>query len=210
MATKKTRSRTSSTKKTGRSGGKGGAQNKRERYESLHDLFILKLNSLYYVEKALVKVLPKMAKAAGNPDLRDAFSSHLAETEGHVARLEEALESIGQSPKRVEVAAIDGLVEDAEWCIKTVKNREARDAVLIAAAQYVENYERAGYGTAQEWALVMGHAQAADLLNQTLEEEEAANNKLTGLAEGGINDRANTDSAIGSSSSGSSSSGDEM
>jgi ferritin-like metal-binding protein YciE len=164
---------------------------KQQKSATLHDLFILKLNSLYYVENKLVKALPKMAKAATSPELSEAFITHLGETEIHVTRLEQALESIGEKAKNESGSAIDGLIEDAEWCIKNVESGEALDASLIAAAQYVENYERAGYGTAAEWARIMGHTQAEELLSETLKEEEAADNNLTILAESGINEAAN-------------------
>ncbi|MBC7836784.1 DUF892 family protein [Acetobacteraceae bacterium] len=163
--------------------------------ENLHDLFIIKLNSLHYIEKALVKALPKMAKAASDPDLREAFTSHMHETETHVARIEAALESIGERPQKLEVAAIDGLITDAEWCIKNTKTDEALDAVLIACAQGVEHYETALYGTAREWARLLGHTDAQDLLEETLTEEEAANTKLSDLAMGGINEKAHTEIA---------------
>lgn len=164
--------------------------------DNLHELFILKLCALYYVEKELTKALPKMAKAASDPDLREAFTSHLAETESHVARIEQAFGSVGEKARKIEVAAIDGLIEDAEWSIKNVENEEARDAALIACAQSVEHYEQALYGTAREWARVMGHSEAQDILEMTLSEEEAANEKLNDLALGGINERANVGMAV--------------
>jgi ferritin-like metal-binding protein YciE len=171
---------------------KSSKNSKKESYTTLHDLFILKLNALLYVENQLVKALPKMAKAATDPHLRDAFSDHHRETKGHVIRLERALQSIGEKPKRVVVEAIQGLVKDADWSAKNVKNREARDAILIAAAQYVEQYEEAGYGTAREWARVMNHVDAEELLSETLKEEETADELLTEIATSGINERANT------------------
>jgi ferritin-like metal-binding protein YciE len=172
------------------------AKKQKKRFDTLHDLFVLKLNSLYYVEDKLAKALPKMTKAASDPDLRDAFAMHLEETKEHARRLEEAMASIGEKPKKEAASGIDGLIEDSEWVIKNVKDRAARDAVLIAAAQYVENYERAGYGTAREWARLMGHSEAEMLLDETLREEEAANNKLTTLAEGGINESANMEEPV--------------
>jgi ferritin-like metal-binding protein YciE len=165
-------------------------------YDNLQELFILKLNSLYYVEKELVKALPKMARAATSPELRQGFTDHLHETEMHVSRIEQALDSIGERPKQMSVSAIDGLIADADWIIKNVKNDEARDAALIAAAQYVENYEKAGYGTAITWAQQMEHGDTADILMQTLEEEKAADEKLSQLAESEINERANVGSIM--------------
>lgn len=160
-------------------------------YTTLHELFILKLNSLYYVEKELVKALPKVARAASAPELREAFTEHLRETEEHVNRIEQALDSINERPKNMQSEAINGLIADTEWVIKNVKDDNARDAALIAAAQYVENYEKAGYGTAVAWAQQMDHQDAADLLMQTLDEEHTADQKLSELAESEINEKAN-------------------
>jgi ferritin-like metal-binding protein YciE len=172
MAKKKT--------KSGKSGG----------YGNLHELLILKLQSLYDIEQELVKALEKMAKNATSDDLREAFEEHREETIEHGTRLERALKLLGAETKKTKVAAIRGLVEDGSWVIKNVRDDAARDAALIAAAQYVERYETAGYGTAKEWAQTMGHTEVADLLDQTLQEEEAANQKLTTLAESGINETA--------------------
>lgn len=174
---------------------KTGAKAK-DKFTTLHDLFVLKLNSLYYTEQELVKALPKMAKAANNIDLVTAFTDHLEETKNHVKRLEDALTSINETPKKLPTDAIDGLIADAEWVIKNVKEPAALDASLIAAAQYVEMYETAGYGAAREWAALMGHTEAADLLRQTLEEEEAADGILNDLALGGINELANADMGL--------------
>src|SRR4051812_11465236 len=104
----------------------------KQQYESLHDLLILKLDSLYDIEQQLIKALPKMAKAASDEKLREAFSNHLEETKGHAQRLEEALGKLDESVGKSKVEAIRGLVEDAEWCIKNVKNPLARDALLVA------------------------------------------------------------------------------
>lgn len=163
-----------------------------KKYESLHDLLILKLHSLYDIETQLVDALPKMQKAATDTDLKAAFEKHLGETENQVVRLEDALKSIGQKAEKEKVESIRGLVKDASWVIKTIKNEEARDALLIASGQYVEHYEMAGYGTAQEWAQLMEHEEISELLQTTLDEERAADEKLNELAKGGINQRANT------------------
>jgi ferritin-like metal-binding protein YciE len=161
-------------------------------YTSLHDLLILKLRALHYVESELMTALPKMEKAATDADLKRAFASHLEETKGQKERMAAALNLLGFTGKNMETsAAIDGLIEDAEWCIKHVKDADARDALLIAAAQYIEHYEMAGYGSARTWAEEMGHTEVAELLQETLEEESAANEKLTSLAESGINAEAN-------------------
>lgn len=165
---------------------------KSQTYENLHDLLLLKLEVLHDVESQLIKALPKMAEAATAPELRDAFTMHLEETRRQEERIDRALELMGKPEKPKEKsAAIRGLIEDAQWCIKAVKNPEARDAILIAAAQYVEHYEMAGYGSALSWAEEMGHSQIAELLQETLDEEEAADTKLSDLAEGGINEAAN-------------------
>ena len=161
-------------------------------YSNLHDLLILKLRALHYTETALIKALPKMASAATDADLKQAFTAHLEETRIQKERLDQALTMLGYTGKSSEKsAAIDGLIEDAEWCIKNVKDADVRDASLIAAAQYVEHYEMAGYGAARTWAEEMGHTEVEELLQETLDEESAANEKLTTLAEGGINDEAN-------------------
>ncbi len=160
-------------------------------YGNLHELLILKLQSLYDIEQELIKALPKMANNAHNEQLREAFESHLEETRIHSDRLEQAMEYLEVEPKKEKVAGIRGIAEDGSWVIKNVKDERARDAALIAAAQYAEHYEIAGYGSAAEWARLMGHTEVADLLETTLAEEEAANNKLTSLAEGGINEEAN-------------------
>jgi ferritin-like metal-binding protein YciE len=161
-----------------------------QKYETLHDLLILKLRSLHDIESQIIKALPKMAKAASDEKLREAFTSHLEETKNQEAHIDRALELLGDTAKgKSKVEAIRGLIKDAEWIIKSVKNPAARDAILIAAAQYVEHYEIAGYGTAREWASLMGHTEVADLLNETLDEEAAANEKLNTLATKSINEK---------------------
>ncbi len=169
----------------------GGKATKGKSFDSLHQLFILKLQSLYDVEQELVKVLPKLAKNASNEELSDAFEEHLKETEGQVKRLEKAFKLLGEKPKKEKVEGIRGIAEDGTWILKNVKDDAARDAALIAAAQYAEHYEIAGYGTAAEWARIMEHDEVQALLEETLGEEEAANEKLNALAQGGINDAAN-------------------
>lgn len=165
---------------------------KQSDYSTLHDLLILKLKALHYTESELMKALPKMAKAASDTQLKQAFTTHLDETRVQKDRLAQALGMLGATGKMMEEsAAIDGLIEDAAWCIANIKDAEARDASLIAAAQYIEHYEMAGYGSAKAWAEEMGHREVIDLLQETLDEESAANDKLTTLAESGINDEAN-------------------
>jgi ferritin-like metal-binding protein YciE len=169
----------------------GGKAKKGKSFDSLHELFILKLQSLYDVEQELVKVLPKLAKSASNEELSAAFEEHRKETEGQVKRLEKAFKLLGEKPKKEKVEGIRGITEDGSWILKNVKGDAARDAALIGAAQYAEHYEIAGYGTAAEWARIMEHDEVCQLLEETLAEEEAANEKLNALAQSGINDAAN-------------------
>ena len=161
---------------------------------TLQDLLITKLQVLYDVENQLVKALPKMAKNASDSDLSASFEEHLKQTKGHVERLEKAFKLLDIKPKKMKSEAIRGLVEDAEWVIENVQGDEALDANLIAAAQYVEHYEIAGYGSAQSWASEMGHAEVSDLLQETLDEEKAADKKLNDLATSKINEKALPDS----------------
>lgn len=160
-----------------------------KQYGNLHELLILKLQNLYDIEIELTKALPKLAKAAHNRELRAAFEDHLRETRGHVGRLEEAMRLLGGTPIKERARGIRGIAEDGEWVAEHTRGA-ARDAGLIAAAQYAEHYEIAGYGTAREWAAMMDHADVADLLDATLMEEENANKKLSELAHNGINQRA--------------------
>jgi ferritin-like metal-binding protein YciE len=162
------------------------------KYADLHDLLVLKLQSLYDIESQLVRELPKLAKSVSSPELKDAFEKHLDETKNQVARLERALEELKSPIKKSKVEAIRGLAKDAEWMIKNIKDEKARDAGMIAAAQYVEHYEIAGYGSASEWAKLMGHDRVVDLLEESLAEEKAADEKLNELALSGVNERANT------------------
>ncbi len=145
---------------------------------NLRELLIQKVNALYDIEKSLVKALPKMAKASKDPDLKRGFTDHLAETKTHVVRLEQVAKILGVKVKALKSEAIRALVKDGEWVIKTVKPAEARDANLARAAQYVEHYEMAGYIAALDWAHTLGESEVADLLQETLEEEEATDMKL--------------------------------
>jgi len=160
-----------------------------KQYGNLHELLILKLQSLYDIEKQLVAALPKLSRAAESRELKDAFDLHLNETRTHVRRLEEAMYILGVNPKTEKVAGIRGIAEDGDWIAGHTTAR-TRDAALIAAAQYAEHYEIAGYQAAREWAAMMEHTQVADLLDATLLEEHAANEKLAELAHNGINQRA--------------------
>lgn len=160
-----------------------------QQYKNLHELLVLKLQSLYDIEVQLTLALPKLAKAANSRELKEAFEAHLIETKGHVTRLEEAMRLLDVKPKQEKVAGIRGIAEDGNW-VAGHTTPVARDAALIAAAQYAEHYEIAGYTSAREWAAMMDHQAVADLLDATLMEEQAANEKLSELAHNGINQRA--------------------
>jgi ferritin-like metal-binding protein YciE len=160
---------------------------KKIKENTLHGLFLNKLMALYDVENRITKALPKMIKKATDEDLKTAFEDHLTETENHVKRLEQCFELLNMKPKKLTAEAMRGLVDDAEWVIANIQPGPALDAALIAAAQYVEHYEMAGYGSAKEWAGLMEHNDAEELLEQTLEEEKAADEKLNELAKSKIN-----------------------
>ena len=158
--------------------------------ETFHDVFLEELQDVYDAEKQLTKALPKLAKAATSQELKQAFEHHLEETEGHVERLEQIFESLGEKAKGKRCKGIAGIIEEGESHIKEDFNGSAKDAVLIADGQRTEHYEIAAYGTLAAWARAMGHADTADLLEQTLEEERAADEKLNEIAMGGINEQA--------------------
>jgi ferritin-like metal-binding protein YciE len=151
-------------------------------HKTLEDLFHDTLRDVYYAEKKLVKTLPKLAKKASNEELSAAFTDHLSETEGHVARLENVFKMIEKTPRGKTCPAMDGLVEEGSELLEEFDG-EVLDVALIGAAQAVEHYEIARYGTLCAWAEQLGFAEAKDLLGQTLEEEKAADEKLTALSE---------------------------
>ena len=158
--------------------------------KTLEDLFHHQLKDLYSAEKQLLEALPKMAKKARDPKLKQAFELHLQETEEQKARLEQVCEMIGISPGRMKCKAMEGLVEEGEETIDENATPEVKDAGLIAAAQRIEHYEIAGYGTAAHYAERLGKTEAAALLSQTLKEEQLADTKLNKLAKGYINQKA--------------------
>ena len=158
--------------------------------DTLKDLYIDELKDLYNAESQLVKALPKMAKAATDPSLKKAFEDHLGQTEGHVARLEEIFKDLGEKPTGKVCKAMKGLVEEGAELIEEDAAPEVKDAGLIAAAQRVEHYEMAGYGSVRTYAKSLGETAAVKLLQQTLDEEGAADEKLTGIAEGVVNAKA--------------------
>jgi ferritin-like metal-binding protein YciE len=157
---------------------------------TLHDAFLDELRDTYDAEKQLTKALPKLAQTATSADLRDAFESHLEETRGHVDRLEKVFESLGEKPRGKHCDGIAGIIEEGKSIMEEEFDEVTMDACLIAAGQRAEHYEMAAYGTLVAWARVMGHDEAADLLEETLEEEKAADAKLSSIAEGGINQSA--------------------
>ena len=155
--------------------------------QTLRDLYQEQLHDLYSAESQLVKALPKMAKAASNPQLKNAFQEHLAQTEQHVKRLEQIFQQIGAKPKDQTCKAMEGLITEGEEMIKMKGDPAAIDAGLIAAAQRVEHYEIAGYGCVRTYAQQIGDQQGMRLLQQTLDEEGMTDKKLTQLAEQLIN-----------------------
>jgi ferritin-like metal-binding protein YciE len=157
---------------------------------TLHDAFIDELRDTYDAERQLLKALPKLAKASASPELRSAFESHLEETRGQVERLEQVFESLDEKVRGKHCDGIAGIIEEGKSIMEEDFDEAAMDACLIAAGQRAEHYEMAAYGTLVAWARAMGHNDAADLLQQTLDEEKAADEKLSAIAEGGINQEA--------------------
>jgi len=156
----------------------------------LHQLFLDELADIYNAEQQLTKALPKLAKACQNPELREAFETHLEETQNHISRLDQVAKSLGESLKRKKCAAMEGLIEEGEEIIDEMEDSAALDAGLILAAQKVEHYEIASYGGLRAWAELMGHDEAAELLQETLDEEKETDEKLNQLAETAANQEA--------------------
>ena len=159
---------------------------------SLEDLYTDMLKDLYSAEKQLVQALPKMAKAAQSADLEKAFQEHLKQTEEHVDRIERIFSDMDSSPRGKKCVAMEGLVAEGKELLEEDVDPDVLDAGLIAAAQKVEHYEISSYGTARTWAERLGKDKAARLLQKTLEEESAANDKLTQIAESHANLRAHS------------------
>jgi ferritin-like metal-binding protein YciE len=154
---------------------------------TFHDAFIDELRDTYDAERQLTKALPKLAKAATSPELREAFESHLEETRGQIERLERVFESLDEKVRGKHCDGIAGIIEEGKSIMGEDFDDSTLDALLVAAGQRAEHYEMAAYGTLVAWAKIMGHTDAADLLQETLDEEKAADVKLSALAEGGIN-----------------------
>jgi len=157
---------------------------------TLHDAFLDELRDVYDAEKQLTKALPKLAKAASSEELRAAFQEHLEETNGHIERLEEVFGALDEKAKGKHCDGIAGIIEEGKAVMGEDFDEVTMDACLIAAGQRAEHYEMAAYGTLIAWAEAMGHKEVVDLLQQNLDEEKAADEKLTSLAEGGINEQA--------------------
>src|SRR5215212_8515675 len=157
---------------------------------SLQELLVEELKDLYDAEHQLTKALPKMAQAATNPQLQSAFNQHLTETEGHVTRLEQVFQALGEQPSRKTCKAMKGLVEEGSEVIEEKMDPEVKDAALIASAQRVEHYEIAGYGAARTFAQTLGQNDVAQMLQQILNEEGNADKKLTQIAESRVNQQA--------------------
>ena len=157
---------------------------------TLDDLFVVQLHDLYDAEQRLTKALPKMAEAASNNKLRWAFKNHLEETKQHVARLEKAFDALGLTPKRETCEAMKGLIAEGEEAINADGESDVKDAALIAAAQRVEHYEIAGYGSVRTFAQQLGYQEIGQLLQQTLDEEYGADETLTQIAMSSVNANA--------------------
>lgn len=157
---------------------------------NLRDALVEEIRDLYNAEKQLVKALPKMAKGATSEELREALESHLDETENQVTRLERVFELLDEKPRGKHCAGMAGIVEEGSEKLQEDMEDMVLDACLIASAQKVEHYEMGAYGTVIAWAEALGLNEVRDVLNETLEEEKAADKKLTALAESGINDAA--------------------
>ena len=163
--------------------------------KKLEELFHDTLKDIYYAEKKILTALPKMAKAAQNEDLKAAFEKHEGETEQQVSRLEQVFELIDKKPQGKKCPAIDGIIEEGQEIIKEYKGSPALDAGLLSAAQAVEHYEIARYGTLRTWADELGIKDAATLLQTTLDEEGATDEALTELAEAVVNQEAQAEAA---------------
>ena len=155
--------------------------------ETLKDLYIHELKDLYSAENQIIKALPKMAKAATNEELIAGFEEHLEQTEKHAERLEQILESHGETTRGPKCKGMEGVISEGDEMIKEDAEDDVKDAGLIAAAQRVEHYEMAGYGCARTYAELLGDTKGAKLLQKTLEEEKATDEKLTELAKSTIN-----------------------
>jgi ferritin-like metal-binding protein YciE len=163
--------------------------------KTLDELFHDTLKDIYYAERKILTALPKMAKAARNPDLKSAFEKHEGETEEQVSRLEQVFEMVEKKPQGKKCPAIDGIIEEGQEIAKEYKGSPALDSGLLAAAQAVEHYEISRYGTLRTWAQELGMSRAVTLLETTLKEEKNTDQTLTKLAEACVNQEAQADAA---------------
>jgi ferritin-like metal-binding protein YciE len=158
--------------------------------KTLNDLFLAQLKDIYFAEKKIYRSLPKMVKATKMAELKEAFTSHREETQGHIERLEQVFEMIGKRPQAKACEAINGILQEGEETIEDFGESAAIDTGLVAAGQAVEHYEMARYGTIVAWAKTCGQDQVAQLMQETLEEEKKADTLLNGLAKEDINRQA--------------------
>jgi ferritin-like metal-binding protein YciE len=158
--------------------------------KTMDDLFVHTLQDIYYAENEILKSLPKMIERTSNPQLKQAFQTHLGETEKQVRRVEDVFRMHGNDPKGVSCPAIDGIIKEANELIAEVEDKEVCDAAILAAAQAVEHYEITRYGTLVAWAKQLGRNDSANLLHQNLVEEKATDEKLSKLAESYVNRKA--------------------
>ena len=158
--------------------------------KTLDDLFVHTLQDIYYAENQITKALPKMISKATDPQLKQGFQTHLAETQNQIKRLEQVFKMHGHSPKGVDCPAIDGIIKEANEVAGEVADKEVLDAALLASAQAVEHYEITRYGTLIAWAQQLGRNDCASVLQQNLDEEKATDKKLTAIAESKMNRKA--------------------
>ena len=158
--------------------------------KTLDDLFVHTLQDIYYAENQITKALPKMIDKATDPQLKQAFQTHLQETQNQIQRLEQVFKMHGQDVKAVRCAAMDGIIEEAQEIMGEADDNEVLDAAMLAAAQAVEHYEITRYGTLVAFAQQLGRSDCASVLQQTLDEEKATDKKLTALAESKLNRKA--------------------
>ncbi|HXF23280.1 MAG TPA: ferritin-like domain-containing protein [Gemmatimonadaceae bacterium] len=155
--------------------------------DTLHELYVDELKDLYSAENQILKALPRMIKAATHKQLKQGFTKHERQTRQHVKRLERIFRSLGEKPTGKKCVGMEGVLKEGSELIKEKPDREVLDAGLIAAAQHVEHYEMAGYGTVRTWARLLGHDDHEALLQQTLDEERDTDEALTAMAESSIN-----------------------
>jgi ferritin-like metal-binding protein YciE len=158
--------------------------------KTLDDLFVHTLRDIYYAEQQITKALPDMIKKSTDSRLKHGLETHLGETKNHIKRLEQVFKLRGAEAKGVDCPAIDGIIEEADDLVGDVADKQVLDAAIIAAAQAVEHYEMTRYGTLIAWAKQLGRADCASLLQQNLDEEKAADKKLTAVAESSVNAQA--------------------